>query len=205
MSSERLAPCGRVLPRGPPPRLGVGERGGLPQAPRPSVPSQASPSVSGRTSGATAQRKQRRRKDLGSHLEMQTHRCLFVQQRDKHKRVLSSVLPGRWAASGVPGRVGQAPLASRPRGAPPAARPPPHLSQRLLSAGSVPGAGPGSRDAGPRVSGADASLHRTLWCSCKQTGGVRRGRGEPKQTGRAPGGSRAWGRPRPAAGLEVGT
>ena len=113
-----------------------------------------------------------------------------------------------------PGGWGRLPLASPPRGAPPAGpgpRPPSHLgylSQRLLSTGSVPGAGPGSRDAGPHVSEADASLHLTLWCSCKQMGGWsawRRGRGEPKQTGRAPGGSRAWGRPRPAAGVQVGT
>ena len=119
----------------------------------PTTLSQVSPSVSGRMNGAKARNVSREdERILSLDLKMQTHRCLFSQQRDKYKGVLSSVLLGRWEVSGVPMRAGQAAsgitapgILTRPA---PAPAPTPllphrgHLSERLLSNSSVPGAGP---------------------------------------------------------------
>lgn len=123
---------------------------------------------------------------LGLDLEMQTHRCLFVQQRDKYKRVLPSVLLGRWEVSGVPRRVGQAAPGITAPGPLPGPRPHlGYLSGASAELGSVPGAGPGSSDSGPHASEADASLCtlRSSVPASKQETGPRGGggRGEPKQ------------------------
>ena len=98
----------------PPPQslfLAPGREGGedSPRGPDPPTLSQVSPSVSGRMNGARAGNISREaERILSLDLKMQTHRCLFSQQRDKYKGVLSSVLLGRWEVSGVPRRVGQA-------------------------------------------------------------------------------------------------
>lgn len=123
-----------------------------PRGPGPPSLSQASPSVSGRMNGATARNVSGEdERILGLDLEMQTHRCLFVQQRDKYKRVLPSVLLGRWEVSGVPRRVGQAaPGITAPgysSGQPPAPSPAPApisviSAERLLSLALCPALGP---------------------------------------------------------------
>ena len=194
-----------------------GREGGedSPRGADPPTLSQVSPSVSGRMNGARAGNISREaERILSLDLKMQTHRCLFSQQRDKYKRVLSSVLLGRWEVSGVPRRVGQAAsgiTAPRysPGQPPPPPRPPPsRLSQRASAEQQLCAwRRAGSSDSGTHMSEADENLCtlRSSVPASKQLANeaVPRGGGgcgEPEQTyrARAPGWEHGLGRTSPS-------
>lgn len=185
-----------------------------PRGPGPPSLSQASPSVSGRMNGATARNVSGEdERILGLDLEMQTHRCLFVQQRDKYKRVLPSVLLGRWEVSGVPRRVGQAaPGITAPEyssGQPPAPAPISVISaERLLSLALCPALGPTpviqglTRARQTRVSAPYAPVF--LQANRRPVRVAAGAGGEPKQ-GQSAGWGQGLGRASPSRGVEVGT